>query len=213
MNNDLSAKNQPYLDSPAAGRWSIPARHFRWVTATGFLLATGLLISVIGMAYRETRQQIASSDSVIRSRDVLAAIAEFTSATRTATKNVTDYYTNGIESEVEAFSSSEKNIHAVSARLQSLTLDNPSQHQSAVNLNSQMDQALVWLHQVIELHRQGVKGTEGLAGINTGIRPVSQQLNKSIADITTHESELLKSRSNMQAIASRGALRLELWEE
>jgi signal transduction histidine kinase len=206
-----NAKSDAASPQSRGGRWSIPARHFRWVTATGFLLATGLLVLVIGMAYRETRQQIASSDSVIRSRDVLSAIADFTTATRSATKAVTDYYANGIESDVQTFSSSEKSIHAASARLQSVTLDSSSQHQLAVGLNSQMDQALVFLHQVVELHRQGVKGTEGLAGINTAIKPLSLQLNKSITDITSAESERLKAESNSQAIASRRALRLELW--
>jgi signal transduction histidine kinase len=213
MSKILSGSSQSGATSPAShrGRWSIPARHFRWVTATGFFLATGLLVFVIGMAYRETRQQIASSDSVIHSRDVLAIVADYTTATRSASKAVTDYYTNGLQSDFEAFSSSEANIHSAIDRLQSLTADNPSQHQLAVNLNSQMDRALVFLHQVIELHRQGVKGTDGLAGINTAIKPVSLELNKSITAIASAESDLLKSRSNAQAVASRRALRLELW--
>jgi signal transduction histidine kinase len=212
MSNSFGS-SQSDATSPVSrgGRWSIPARHFRWVTATGFLLATGLLVSVIGMAYRETRQQIASSDSVIHSRDVLSAVADYTTATRSASKAVTDYYANGNESDAQAFFSSETNIHAAIAHLQSLTLDNPSQHQLAVNLNSQMDQALVFLQQVIKLHRQGVKGSDGLAGINTAIKPVSLELNKTITNIASVESDLLKARSNSQAVASRRALRLELW--
>jgi signal transduction histidine kinase len=213
MSKTFRGSSQSDATSPVslAGRWSIPARHFRWVTATGFLLATGLLVYVIGMAYRETRQQIASSDSVIRSRDVLSAVADYTTATRSASKAVTDYYANGVESNVEALASSETSIHEAISRLLSLTVDNPPQHRLAENLNSQIDRALVFLHQVIELHRRGVKGPEGMAGITTAIRPISLELNKTSTAITSAESDLLKARSNSQAVASRRALRLELW--
>jgi len=191
--------------------WNIPARHFRWVTAVGFLLATGLLVSVIGMAYRETRQQIESSDSVIHSRDVLSVIADYAAATKSASNAVTDYYTNGTESDVATFAVAEANIHVTIDRLQRITADNPTQHRLVENLNSQMDQAIVFLHQVIDLHRQGKKGPDALAGLSKALKPVSLALNKTYESMVGAENDLLKARSNAQAVASRQAVRLELW--
>jgi signal transduction histidine kinase len=192
-------------------QWSIPARHFRWVTAVGFLLVTGLLVSVIGMAYRETRQQIRSSDSVIHSRDVLSAIADYAAATKSASNAVTDYYANGTESDVAAFTTAKANIHVMIDRLQRLTADNPTQHRLAENLNSQMDQAVVFLQQVIDLRRQGKKGPDDLQGITKAIKPVSAELNKTYETMIRAENDLLKARSNAQAGAARRAIRLELW--
>jgi signal transduction histidine kinase len=192
-------------------RWSIPAHHFRWVTAAGFLLATGLLVSAIGMAYRETRQQIESSDAVIHSRDVLSALGDYGAATKSASNAVTDYYTKGNESDVPAFAAAESTIHTSIARLQALTVDNSSQHALTENLNSQMNSALVVLHQVMDLHRQGKTGESGLGEVTKVIRPVSVNLNRTYDAMIKAEGDLLKARSNAQAIASRRALRLEFW--
>jgi len=213
MSKNISANDQSSVKLPpsAGGKWSLPSRHFRWVTATGFLVATGLLVMVIGLAYRETRQQIASSDSVIRSRDVLSAVNDYATATKTASKSVTDFYTNGNESNVETFTAAESNIRLAINRLKILTVNDSQQHQLADNLDSEMNQGVAFLHRIIQLRRQGVTGTEGLKGISEAIKPVSLALNKTYADLMNNESELLKSQSSKQAIASRRALRLELW--
>jgi len=213
MKNDPSVNEQSGLEPQHAAErgWNIPSRHFRWVTATGFLLATGLLVLVIGMAYRETRQQIASSDSVVRSRDVLSVIADYATATKNASKSVTDYYANGTESDLETFATAEANIRLTISRLKILTVNDPPQHQRADDLDSQMNQAVVFLRQIIKLHREGVKGPEGVKGVSEAIKPVSVALNKTYTDLMNSESELLKSQSNTQATASRRALRLELW--
>lgn len=191
--------------------WSIPARHFRWVTAAGLLLATGLLVSVIGMAYRETRQQIESSDAVIHSRDVLSAIGDYSAAAKSATNAVTDYYTKGNESDVAAFAAAESNIHASITHLQTITVDDPSQHALAEELDSQMNSALVVLKQVMDLHREGKTGASGLEGVTKVIRPVSLNLNRIHEAMIKAEGDLLKARSNTQATASRRAIRFEFW--
>jgi signal transduction histidine kinase len=206
-----SAVSDTTAHASTNGSWSIPARHFRWVTAVGFLLATGLLVSVIGMAYRETRQQVQSSDSVIHSRDVLSAISDYAAATKSASNAVTDYYTNGTESDVSVFAAAEASIHLNIDRLRKLTEDNASQHHLAENLNTQMGQGLVFLRQIMELHRQGKKGPADLVEITKAIKPVSLALNTTYESMMNAENDLLKTRSNAQAVAARRAIRLELW--
>ena len=208
---EQSGKHENGAPSSTTRRWSIPARHFRWVTAAGFLLATCLLVSVIGMAYRETRQQIESSDAVIHSRDVLSVIGDYAAATKSASNAATDYYATGNESDVAALASAEANIHGAIDRLRRQTADNPTQQKLVDNLNSQMSQALVLLHDVLDLRRQGKTGANGLGEVNKAIKPISIELNRTYEALVKAEDNLLNTRSSAQATASRKAIRLELW--
>jgi signal transduction histidine kinase len=210
IRND-SRKHKNRAPAAKTRLWSIPAGYFRWVTAAGFLLATCLLVSVIGMAYRETRQQIESSDAVIHSRDVLSAISDYAAATKSASNAATDYYATGNASDVPALAASEANIHSAIGRLQRLTADNPSQLRLAASLNSQMSQALVILHEVVDLRHQGKTGATGLVEANEAIKPISMDLNRSYEALIKAEDNLLNTRSSAQATASRRAIRLELW--
>ena len=126
-------------------RWNFPSRHFRWVTAGGFLLATGILVFLIGMAYRETGQQIHSSESVIHSRDVIAAIAEYATAAKAAGAAATDDYKSGNEADVPTFVASKTSIHAAIDHVRQLAVDNPAQQRLVADLNSQTIRALVLL--------------------------------------------------------------------
>ncbi len=88
--------------------------------AAGFLLATCLLVSVIGMAYHG-RQQIESSDAVIHSRDVLSALGDYAAATKSASNATVDYYTTGNASDVATLAAAEANIHTAIGQLYRLT--------------------------------------------------------------------------------------------
>jgi len=192
-------------------RWNFPSRYPRAFTAGGFLLATAILVFLIGMAYRETTQQIKSSESVIHSRDVLSAINDYDAAAKAARSAVNDYYKTGNESDVPAFSASEANIHAAIEHVRQLTSDNASQQRLVSDLATQTNQAFDMLRQVFDLRRQGKSGTAGLEGISPNIRSVSASLSKTHEAMLAEENNLLKSGSDAQAIASRRAKRLQLW--
>jgi light-regulated signal transduction histidine kinase (bacteriophytochrome) len=59
--------------------------------------------------------------------------------------------------------------------------------------------------------RKGKTGPEVLAAIATEVRPISLNLNKTYVAMLAEEDNLLKSRSDAQAAASKSAKRLELW--
>ena len=63
----------------------------------------------------------------------------------------------------------------------------------------------------MDLRHQGKTGAEAVAEIATQIRPVSLSLNKTYTAMLDEENNLLKYRSDAQAVASRSAKRLELW--
>jgi signal transduction histidine kinase len=194
-----------------SSRWNLPRHHFRWVTAGGFLIAAGLLVFVIAMAYRETGQQINSSESVIHSRDVLAAIGDYAAAAKAAGSAATDYYKTGNESDVTTLTTAETGVHAAIEHVRQMTQDNATQQHLLSDLNSQTDRAFILLRQIIDLHRQGKTGTAGLEPITPGLKAISTDLNKTYEAMLGEENNLLKIRSNAQAAASRKAKDLELW--
>jgi signal transduction histidine kinase len=192
-------------------RWNFPSRNLRWVTAGGFLVATGLLVFLIGMAYRETSQQVHSSESVIHSRDVISAINDYAAGAKAGSAALMDYFKTANEADIPAFESAATSIHAAIDHLRQLTVDNPIQQRLVSDLQSQTNEGFVLLRQAMDERRKGKTGPEVLAAIATEVRPISLNLNKTYVAMLAEEDNLLKSRSDAQAAASKSAKRLELW--
>jgi signal transduction histidine kinase len=203
---DLGAGNKGRFS-----RLNFPSRRTRWLTAGGFLLATGLLVFLMGMAYRETNQQIHSSESVIHSRDVISALNDYASGAKAGATAATDYYKTGNEADVPAFETAVVSIHASIEHVRQITVDNPTQQRLAADMLSQTDRAFDLIRQSMDARRQGKSGPDALADVTKQVRSVSLGLNKTYAAMLAEEDNLLKSRSDAQAAASRQAKSLELW--
>jgi signal transduction histidine kinase len=197
--------------SGKVSRWNFPSRRTRWLTAGGFFLATGLLVFLMGMAYRETNRQIRSSESVIHSRDVISALGDYASAARAGTIAATDFYKTGNAASIPVFESALTGIHSAIDHVRQLTVDNPTQQRLAANLLSQTDLAFHLIRQSMDDRLQGKSAADALADVTKQVRSVSLDLNKTYTGMVAEEDRLLKSRSDGQAAASRSAKRLELW--
>lgn len=212
MNEIRVSERDPGAGNPSnRSRRSFPSRKARWLTAGGFLIATGILVFLIGMAYRETSQQIKSSEWVIHSRDVISAIGDYASAAKVAGAAATDYYKTANEADVPVFANAVASIHSAIDHVRQLTADNPTQQRFAADMRAQTDHAFELLRQSMDLRREGKSGAEALAAITPEVREVSLELNKTYTAMLDEENNILKSRSDAQAIASRRAKRLELW--
>ena len=207
----VSKRDMGTGSSGRVSRGNFPSRQTRWLTASGFLLATGLLVFLIGMAYRETSQQVRSSESVIHSRDVISAIGDYSAGAKSASTVLADYYKTANDADLPAFAAAVTSIHAALDHIQQLTVDNPAQLRNVADLRSQSDQAFELIRQSMDLRHQGKTGAEALAAIAAQVRPISLALNKTYTAMLAEEDGLLKSRSDAQAVASRSAKRLELW--
>jgi signal transduction histidine kinase len=212
MNETRVSERDPGASIPSRrSRLTFPSRRTRWFTAGGFFLATASLVFLIGMAYRETSQQVRSSESVIHSRDVIAAIGDYSSAAKVAGAAATDYYKTANEADVPAFANAVASIHGAIDHIGQLTVDNSTQQRLVADMRSETERAFELLRQSMDLRREGKSGTEALAGITPEIRTVSLNLNKTYQAMLGEEDNLLKSRSDAQATASRRAKKLELW--
>ncbi len=207
----VSKRDMGTGSSGRVSRGNFPSRQTRWLTASGFLLATGLLVFLIGMAYRETSQQVRSSESVIHSRDVISAIGDYSAGAKSASTVLADYYKTANDADLPAFAAAVTSIHAALDHIQQLTVDNPAQLRNVADLRSQSNQAFELIRQSMDLRHQGETGAEALAAIAAQVRPISLALNKTYTAMLAEEDGLLKSRSDAQAVASRSAKRLELW--
>lgn len=197
--------------SNSSSRWNFPSRKARWFTAGGFFIATTILVLLMGMAYRETGQQVRSSESVSHSRDVIAAIGDYSNGAKAASAAVTDYYKTANEADIPVLANAVANVHGALDHFRQLTTDNPTQQELATNLRADTDKAFDLIRHSMDLRRQGTSGTEALAAITPEVRKVSLDLNKTYTAMLAEEDSLLKSRSDAQAVASRRAKRLELW--
>src|ERR1700678_572002 len=139
--------------SGKVSRWNFPSRRARWLTAGGFLLATGLLVFLMGMAYRETNRQIHSSESVIPRRDGISALGDYASAARAGTIAATDFYKTGNAASIPAFEAALTGIHSAIDHIRQLTVDNPTQQRLAANLLSQTDLAFNLIRQAMDDRR------------------------------------------------------------
>jgi signal transduction histidine kinase len=212
MNEIRVSERDPGAGSPRrSSRWDLPTRTARWFTASGFLIATAILVFLIGMGYRETGQQVRSSEWVIHSRDVISAIGDYATAAKSAGAAATDYNKTANEADVPAFANAVANIHSAIDHVRQLSVDNPTQQRLTAELRSQTDHAFELLRQSMDLRREGKTGTEALAAITPEVREVSLELNKTYEAMLSEENNLLKTRSDAQAAASRGAKKLELW--
>ena len=212
MNEIRVSERGPGAGNPGRrSRWDLPTRTARWFTASGFLIATAILVFLIGMAYRETAQQVQSSEWVIHSRDVISAIGDYATAAKSAGAAATDYYKTANEADVPAFANAVASIHGAIDHVRQLTADNPAQQRLTAELRSQTDHAFDLLRQSMDVRRQGKSGPDAIASITPEVREVSLELNKTYEAMLSEENNLLKSRSDAQAIASRRAKKLELW--
>ena len=212
MNDIRVSERIPGAANPRRfSRWKFPSRHLRWVTVGGFLVATGLLVFLMRMAYRETSQQIHSSESVIHSRDVISAINDYAAGAKAGGAAATDYYKTANEVDIPAFTAAVTSIHAAIDHVRQLTVDNPTQQRLVADLRSQSDQAFDLLRRAMDERRQGKTGPDAIAEITRNIRAVSLDLSKTYAAMLDEENNLLKSRSDAQAVASKRAKWLELW--
>ncbi len=132
-------------------------------------------------------------------------------AAKAASVAATDYFKNGNEADVPAFAAAETNVHSAVDHVRQLTLDNPTQQRLVSDLNSETNQAFAALRQYIDLHRKGMTSADAIQGVIKDVRTVSADLNKTYDAMTHEENNLLKARSDAQAVAARRAKTLELW--
>ena len=88
--------------------------------------------------------------------------------------------------------------------------DNPTQVKNLATLSPLSDQALNLLAEVIQLHREGKTGVDGLKPVNDEVRKITPPFIKALADMIAEENRLLETRTTEAGLTATRARRLQV---
>lgn len=190
--------------------WRSPKSFQQRIIAAGFIVATLLLAFLLVMAYRANSSFVRWNILVAHTREILATLDKFSTDVKSSQIAAVDYYTNGSEQQVRVFEAAQTNARKTLVELRPLFSDNPTQLKNLDALSPLADQALHLLGKVIQLHRDGETGPDGLKSVNEEARKITPPLTKALADIISEENHLLETRTAEAGITATKARRLQV---
>ena len=190
--------------------WRSPKSIQQRMIAMGFIIATLLLAFLFVMVYRTNSSFVRWNSLVVHTREVLGTLDKFSTDVKTSQIAAVDYYTNGSEQQVKVFEAAQADAHKTIAQLPPLISDNPTQVRNLDTLSPLADQALNLLGKVIQLHREGKAGADGLKSVNDEARRITPPLIKALADMIAEENRLLETRTAEAGITATKARRLQV---
>lgn len=197
------------VDRPVR-KWRAPKSFQQRIIAAGFVIATVLLAFLFLMVYRTNSAFVQWNKLVAHTREVLNTLDKFSTGVKNSQIAAVDYYTNGSEQQVKVFEGAQSDARKSLIQLRSLISDNPTQVKNLDTLTPLADQALSLLGQVIQLHREGKSGPDGLKSLTDEARKITPPLAKALADMNSEENHLLESRTAEAGITAARARRLQV---
>jgi signal transduction histidine kinase len=191
-------------------RWRSPKSFQQRMIAAGFITATLLLAFLFVMAYRANSSFLRWNSLVVHTREVLGTLDKYATDVKTSQIAAVDYYANGSEQQAKLFEASETDARKTLVELRPLLSDNPRQIRNLDTLSPLSDQALNLLGQVIQLHREGKTGPEGLKSVNEQAHAITPSLIKALADMTSEENSLLGTRTAEAGVTATKSRRLQV---
>jgi len=190
--------------------WRSPKSFQQRIIAAGFIIATLLLAFLFVMAYRANSSFVGWNNLVAHTREVLGTLEKFSTDVKSGQVAAVDYYANGSEQQVKVFEAAQADAHKTLVELRPQISDNPTQLKNLDTLSPLADQAMNLLGSVIQLHREGKTGPEGLKSVNEEARRITPPLVKALADMTSEENLLLETRTAEAGITATKARRLQV---
>jgi PAS domain S-box-containing protein len=191
-------------------RWRSPKSFQQRIIAAGFIIATLLLGFLFVMVYRTNSSFVRWNILVVHTREVLGTLDKFSTDVKNSQIAAVDYYANGSEQQVKVFEVAQSDAHKTLTELRPLLSDNPTQLRNLDTLSPLADQALNLLSKVIQLHREGKTGLDGLKSVNDEARKITPPLTKALADMVSEENHLLETRTAEAGITATKARRLQV---
>jgi PAS domain S-box-containing protein len=190
--------------------WRSPKSFQQRMIAAGFIIATLLLAFLFVMSYRANSSFVLWNSLVVHTREVLDTLDKFSTDVKNGQIAAVDYYSNGSEQQVKVFEGAQADAHKTLVELRPLLFDNPTQIKNLDTLSPLADQAWHLLGSVIQLHREGKTGADGLKSVNEEARRITPPLIKALADMISEENHLLETRTAEAGITATRARRLQV---
>lgn len=178
--------------------------------AGGFVLASAIIVALFLFAYHSNSQFVEWNALAMHTQDDLRALNDYSTAVKAAQAASVGYYTNGTESQIQAFAVAKAQAHAALDQIKTLTANDPEQQNNLATLLPLTDQALDLLQRIIGLRKAGKSGTDALKPITSEAKRISPPLAKVLAAMTAEENHLLEMRTATAGVESRRVRRLQL---
>jgi signal transduction histidine kinase len=178
--------------------------------AGGFVLASAIIVALFLFAYRSNSQFVQWNALAAHTQDDLHALNDYTDAVKAAQTASVGYYTDGTDSQIQAFAVARAQAHAALDKVKTLTANDAEQQGNLTALLPLTDQAFDLLQRIIDLHKAGKSGTGALKPITNEAKRISPPLAKTLAAMTLEENHLLELRTATAGVEGRKARRLQL---
>jgi signal transduction histidine kinase len=190
--------------------WRSPKSFQQRIIAAGFIVATLLLAFLFVMAYRANSSFVRWNTLVVHTREVMGTLEKFSADVKSSQVAAVDYYSNGSEQQARVFETAQADARNTLIQLRPMISDNPAQVKNLDTLSPLSDQALNLLGEVIQLHRDGKTGVDGLKSVNEGARKITPPLVKALAEMIAEENSLLETRTAEAGVTATKARRLQV---
>jgi signal transduction histidine kinase len=196
-------RNAEHVSKSALLKWRLPRSPQQRFLAIGFLAAIIIRVFLFYVAYHSSTQFGNWNSLVIHTRAVMKDLDDFSSSVKSAQLAAVSYYSNGGESQVQAYSSAAAAAHAALERARLKTADNPTQQHNLEVLIPLADQGVGILGRMIQLRKDGKSGPDAAKPINEDAKKISPPLVAALSATIAEENHLLEIRTSEAAIAAR----------
>jgi signal transduction histidine kinase len=178
--------------------------------AGGFVLASAITVVLFLLAYRSNSQFVEWSALAAHTQEDLHALNDYTAAIKAAQTACMGYYTNGADSQIQAFGVAKAQAHTALDKIKTLTASDAEQQNNLATLAPVTDRVFDLLQQIIDMRKAGKSGMDALKPITNEAKRISPPLAKALAAMTTEENDLLEMRTATAGVESRKVRRLQL---
>lgn len=208
--DEIIATKTENASRDSSRRWRAPKSFQQRLIALGFIIATVLLAFLFVMVYRTNSSFVRWNNLVAHTREILGTLDKFSTDVKASQIAAVDYYSNGSEQQVKIFQAAEARARTTIVELRPLLSDNPTQVKNLDTLSPLADQALNLLAEVIQLHRDGKTGPDGLKSLTEEARRITPPLTRVLADMISEENHLLETRTAEAGLTATRARRLQV---
>ncbi|MEH2388599.1 MAG: response regulator [Nostoc sp.] len=180
-----------------------PSKQFSKTVATGFGLASAILVLIGMISYQNTRMLIDTNNHVQKTQEKINGLEELLSNMKDAETGQRGYVLTGQKIYLEPYQTALANINPKIAQLKNLIIDQPSQQKQFAILKSLIDAKLAILKQTIYLREnQGFDAALELVQTNQGknlmddIREVISEIKKQDRRLLQYQLQAAKTSAN-----------------
>ena len=167
------------------------SRQLAWAA---FSLALAVLALIVGLAYRATRELVASEKLISHTREIQTLLEDIRSDVLQASNARRGYIITGSESDLSGYTAAQQDLPPKFDRLQKNTADSPAQQQRLAQLREQTRRELEFIRDSIELRKNTKADQHRQIELTRQGSGMVRQLFGVIKEMESEENQQLQAR-------------------